>query len=179
MTTKIEWTRGDDGSPGVTWNPTSSDGYEVSIDGLVRSWRNNGGGRRTTAKLLSPMTNKDGYQYVLLRDGRRHRKCFIHRLVLEAFSGLCPPGHECRHLDGDPTNNHVGNLAWGTRVEQCQDRRRHGTELRGEMIPCSVLDREKVRMIRSDTRSSRVIAQEMGCSHTTLLKVRRNERWVA
>ncbi|HEY2763378.1 MAG TPA: DUF5131 family protein [Pseudonocardiaceae bacterium] len=23
MTTTIEWTRGDDGSPGMTWNPTS------------------------------------------------------------------------------------------------------------------------------------------------------------
>jgi hypothetical protein len=33
---------------------------------------------------------------------------------------------ECRHLDGNPTNNTPENLAWGTHAENCMDTVRHG-----------------------------------------------------
>lgn len=39
----------------------------------------------------------------------------VHRLVLEAFEGPCPPGHECCHLDDDATNNRLSNLRWDSR----------------------------------------------------------------
>jgi len=45
--------------------------------------------------------------------------------VTEAFIGPYPPGQETRHLDGDPLNNSVGNLCYGTRAENMQDRVRH------------------------------------------------------
>jgi hypothetical protein len=51
----------------------------------------------------------------------------VHRLVLLAFIGPCPEGMECRHLDGNPKNNRLSNLCWGTLAEQAMDRERHGT----------------------------------------------------
>lgn len=51
----------------------------------------------------------------------------VHRLMLEAFVGPCPPGMECRHLNGVADDNRLENLCWGTHLENEMDRRRHGT----------------------------------------------------
>lgn len=45
-----------------------------------------------------------------------------HRMTCEAFHGPCPPGHECRHLDGTRKNNIPSNLQWATRRENLSDR---------------------------------------------------------
>lgn len=109
--------------------------YEVSDQGQVRSldrvikskrWPN-GRGQPWKGCILVTAVDRDGYQYVTLcRDGKRttHR---IHHLVLEAFVGPRPPDKEARHLDGDETHNWRTNLAWGTKLENEQDRVRHGT----------------------------------------------------
>lgn len=55
------------------------------------------------------------YLYVNLATGQRKYKTFrIHRLVLQAFVGPCPEGMEARHLNGDPSDNRLENLCWGT-----------------------------------------------------------------
>lgn len=47
-------------------------------------------------------------------------------LVLEAFVGPRPRGTECCHWDGDPTNDALSNLRWGTSKENSADQMRHG-----------------------------------------------------
>lgn len=42
------------------------------------------------------------------------------------------PGMECRHFDGDPANNRLLNLAWGSRAENEADKALHGHTPRGE-----------------------------------------------
>jgi hypothetical protein len=56
--------------------------------------------------------------------------------VLEAFVGPRPPGLECRHLDGNPANSVLANLAWGTHSENMQDRVRHGTHNKTRRTHC-------------------------------------------
>lgn len=70
------------------------------------------------------------YQSVIFgRDSSGKRKrLYIHRLVLISFVGPCPDGMECRHLDGNPSNNRLDNLQWGTKIENMVDRKRHGRE---------------------------------------------------
>lgn len=50
----------------------------------------------------------------------------IHGLVLAAFDGPRPDDLETRHLDGNPTNNRLSNLIYGTGTENQLDRVRHG-----------------------------------------------------
>jgi HNH endonuclease len=96
--------------------------YCFGADGSVWSWR------KTSCrwKQLRPYRSKTGYLSVTLWTNRVPTRKFVHRLVLEAFVGPCPTGLECRHLDGDPSNNRLDNLRWGTRLENVADTIRHG-----------------------------------------------------
>ena len=89
--------------------------YEVSDHGRVRN--------RT--KELAQAIMRSGHLTVHL--GRQTH--YVHRLVLFAFVGV-PLANtqriEARHLDGNPANNNLANLAWGTVVENRADRRRLG-----------------------------------------------------
>lgn len=99
--------------------------YEVSDHGRVRSLV-----RWTPPRILSPAKSRKGYLTVgIFTDagGGRPRTARVHHLVLEAFVGPRPPGRETRHLDGDPANNYLSNLQWGTASENQQDVLRHGT----------------------------------------------------
>lgn len=73
-------------------------------------------------KVLAPRFCSSGHAGVQLTLGEYAQ---IHRLVLEAFVGPCPPGKECLHDDGDEANNQLGNLSWGTRQKNLLDRKRH------------------------------------------------------
>ncbi len=66
-------------------------------------------GRRIKGRWLKLCKN-NGYLYVSLhRDGKQCGR-HIHRFVLEAFVGPRPDGMECRHLNGNRTNNHLSNI---------------------------------------------------------------------
>ncbi|WP_301121090.1 NUMOD4 motif-containing HNH endonuclease [Mycolicibacterium fortuitum] len=110
---------------GEIWEPIP--GYEelyaVSNHGRVKSLDKFG--RRP--RILRQNVKHHGYRTVCLYQHSRQRRFMIHRLVLEAFVGPCPDGMECCHNDGNTSNNHLSNLYWGTRIDNAQDRIRHGT----------------------------------------------------
>jgi len=57
--------------------------------------------------------------------GRGHSRC-VHELVLQAFEGPPPPGHEARHKNGVPNDNRwPDNLEWATRGRNTQDKKWH------------------------------------------------------
>jgi hypothetical protein len=105
--------------------------YEVCNEGLVRAVprriQTENGLRIIKQRVLKPHLNKDGYEAVGLWLNRHPKTFFIHRLVLEAFVGPMPEGNVTRHLDGNCRNNHLSNLAYGTRLENSADMLRHGT----------------------------------------------------
>ena len=87
-------------------------GRVKSVDRIVN--RGSRGRLPITGRIRKPTPNNKGYLRVTMsrKSGREDHS--VHRLVLETFIGPCPDGMECRHLDGDRTNNHIFNLAWGT-----------------------------------------------------------------
>ena len=103
-----------------TWKavPGYEGRYEVSDQGRVRSFRRSKQGRE-----LRPGRMPAGHVSVAL--GRGNSRC-VHELVLLAFVGFPPPNHECRHLNGIPSDNRLENLCWGTRSENILDAVRHG-----------------------------------------------------
>lgn len=101
--------------------------YEVSNFGSVRSLpRVDTKGRRVRGRILAVSTHPSGHQRVKLSRDGDHRSTSLHRVVLIAFAGPPSPGHEVLHGDGNPANNHLSNLRWGTRSENILDRVRHG-----------------------------------------------------
>lgn len=94
--------------------------YRVSDQGEVWSCRKN--------RALGLEKLRGGYRRVLLvaRDGSRRRE-LLHRTVLRTFVGPCPEGLVVRHLDGNPENNRIDNLKYGTVSENCLDSVAHGT----------------------------------------------------
>lgn len=110
--------------PGEVWLPIRGweDHYQVS--NLGRVWSQ----PRLTSPggLLSPRAAGKGYRAVSL--GGRNRVDYrkVHELVLTTFVGPRPDGLMCRHLNGDPADNVLTNLCWGTAKENAQDMVAHG-----------------------------------------------------
>ena len=67
--------------------------------------------------------SKDGYKRINLTHGGGTLR--LHREVLKAFNRLPKTEEICRHLDGNPCNNHIFNLKWGTHKENSQDCLKH------------------------------------------------------
>ena len=117
----------DDRTP-EQWRPVvGHEGYyEVSDEGRVRgverlARKRNGGTYAVKAKLLKLTPTSQGYVRVTLaRDGVL-RYARVHTLVLEAFVGPCPSGHEALHKDDIGANNALRNLRWGTSTENTFD----------------------------------------------------------
>ncbi len=142
----------------VWWEYPFKNGYEISTWGkvkshdqqiVIRSARARDFTVTRKGKILKPWDNH-GYEQINLR---KDLKISVHTLVLETFVGSCPEGMECRHLDGNPKNNRLDNLCWGTQLEQHEDRNRHGTGAattvrKGDDCPYSKLTSEIVLEIR-------------------------------
>jgi len=109
--------------PDERWRPIPANrmlriprGYEASDNCQVRSVpRTLRDGRKAGGVVLERQRDKDGYATVKL-GGTRVRVAVVVQL---AWAG--PP--EVRHLDDDRSNDRPGNLAWGSRVENEQDKR--------------------------------------------------------
>lgn len=117
------------------WNPSvgHEGSYEVSDLGRVRSLdriviNSRGVAHRLKGIILvGAVREKDGYRnFTLGKDGRGISRT-LHSLVMEAFVGPRPHGMEIRHLDGNPANNALSNLVYGTAKENARDRMDQGT----------------------------------------------------
>lgn len=114
--------------PGEEWRtlPGYDGVYEVSS--LGRVYRVKEVGFPSSGRILRAYEHKNGYLWVSLWRNRKKTALRIHQVVLLAFVGPCPEGMEIRHLDGDRTNNRLGNLSYGTPRENRVDKIRHGTD---------------------------------------------------
>lgn len=157
--------------------------YLVSDQGRIRSLKRGLGKRPPNGILRGALLKKRGRTpYVVVTfmiDGKKVGKS-VHRLVLEAFVGPCPPGHEACHADGDGTNNALSNLRWGTSSSNNNDRKIHGRLPLGEDNAMSVLIEADVRFIRSQPRVRGVatrLAQKLGVSLSTVCRVLSGRTW--
>ena len=154
-------------------------GYMVSDLGRVKSLqrliRCGGGYRKSNEVILKSWVVKNtGYLQVVLT-GRK--KYAVHRLVLEAFVGPPPDGHECAHGDGDRKNARLSNLRWATKLENQADVLMHGNRKRGESVYNSVLTEDQVRSIRKDPRSRAEIGRQYGVTPEAISHIVLRKTW--
>ena len=111
--------------------------YQVSAFGRVKSlareeWFGNRWCSLRERILVSIPCGQYHHRIVNLAMNGKHA-WYVHRLVLGAFVGPCPPGMEsCHFPDRDPANNRLDNLRWGTHQDNMLDRDKHGS-LNGKM----------------------------------------------
>lgn len=101
--------------------------YEVSDQGEVRRPLTARGHGVSPGALIRPWVLRGRYLHVHLHRPGHRKGIKVHRIVAFAFHGDPEPGQVVRHLNGDHTDNRSVNLAWGTMLENSDDRRAHGT----------------------------------------------------
>ena len=102
---------------------------------------------------------------------------YLHTAMALAFFGPRPEGMEVRHLDGNPGNNVIENLKYGTRSENIADAKRHGTFPMYEKRPGAKLTKSKAIAIVLDTRKTSIIAEEYGIKQTTVRSIKIGDTW--
>lgn len=164
----------------LTWKQVPGfQSYKVSNDGRVR--RAIDGRRYKAGYELTPKPHQRGYRYFILSDDAgKPQTRLAHRLVLEAFVGPCPEGMEACHNNGDRTDNRLENLRWDTAKANQADRKKHGTDLRGEALPYAKLTADKVREIRRRAEAGErqgELAREFGVGDPQIHRIVKRERW--
>jgi hypothetical protein len=130
--------------PGEHWLPIP--GYEglyaVSDLGRIRSLdrvitrRTDGRTQKVKGRVLRLSRSVKGRPIVILSASGQSRTRPVHRLVLLAFVGPCPPGLEACHNNGDRTDNRLSNLRFDTHSANILDRQRHGTDWQRNKVRC-------------------------------------------
>ena len=85
-----------------------------------------------------PLKLKPSHGYWRVELSRNSKPtCFqVHRLVLSAFVGPLPEGKEVCHNNGNPGDNRLENLRYGTKSENNLDRVKHGTHQETRKTHC-------------------------------------------
>ncbi len=95
------------------------------LNGETKKYISNFGNYKQTFKkgdrISTGSNNKDGYKYMVINK----KTNYIHRLVLQYFGSQCPEGFECDHIDNIRSNNHIDNLRWVSKSDNCKNRRRY------------------------------------------------------
>ena len=152
--------------------------YEVSNQGRVRSLDRQvlcAGAikglylSRKKGRILRPGPSNYGHLSVVL--GRRQTR-MVHDLVLRAFVGPPPAKHECCHNNGNPKDNRLENLRWGTRSQNNIDAVKHG--VKGKLTSEQVIEiRNRLKTYRRGDQVK--LANEFGVSACTISSIKLNQ----
>lgn len=153
--------------------------YDVNEFGDVRR---SSVAQRLPLTLLKPVVgSRGGYLTYCLRHNGKQSTLPAHKLVADAFLGVKPFEGACiRHLDGNPLNNNLSNLKWGTYKENADDSTRHGTTQRGTKNPNNKLTEPQVlairRRLKRETATS--LAAFFGVSKQSILAIKHGKSWM-
>lgn len=155
--------------------------YEVSDRGQVRGLdRLSTDGKRLRGKLLLQSLN-NGYPVVNLCL-RKPTRYYVHTLVLETFRGAPPAGFECRHIDSNPRNNQLHNLAWGTPLQNTADKLARGTQFKnpaGKVLHAKLTEaqvRAALRM-KASGMTHRQVADRLGVGRGCIKDIATGKTW--
>lgn len=111
------------------WIPGMEGKWAATEDGLIWSKPR----RRTKGGFMAlTPTGRTGHLVVRLA----RKTYYVHVLIAATHLGPRPEGQQVRHLDGNPPNNHVTNLAYGTAREQRLDDVRNGVHNHSKKTHC-------------------------------------------
>jgi hypothetical protein len=155
--------------------------YEISDQGNIRRiYPFKSDGRKQSKGPTIYMDKK--YPRVRLYKNGASRDCVVHRLVMAAFVGPLPIGHEVNHKNGVKTDNRLENLEYVTHSENQQ----HAYRVlliptrKGSKSPMAKVQEDDVLAMRALRRRGwqiRQIAREFGLSEPTVSQICNNKLW--
>ena len=156
------------------WYKVSNLGNVKSLDRIVTY----SDGRRYKYKgkriALTPNLNRSGYLYVtLVRNGMR-KNFKVHRLVAETFIPNIDNKPHVNHIDGDKTNNSVGNLEWVTPKENIEHAVKMGLIKAGADSHMSRFTQDEVNYMRKAYRDGirqSELAKEFNTNDSTIFQI--------
>ena len=130
--------------------------------------------RTVRERILRPGPVQSGHLYVVLGHGEAGVP--VHQLVMRAFVGKPPKGMEVRHLNGDPTDNRLENLKYGSRTENILDVFYQGKRWR----KLSIDDVIYVRFATFCGIPDKALAEELKVSQPTIANIRKGKsyQWI-
>jgi len=148
--------------------------YEVSDQGRVR--------RVETGRILKTFADQHGYRLVRLYLWGESTTRKVFHLVADAFlPKKGPTDTVVRHLNDDPFDNRVCNLARGTRLDNAADAIRNGKSAQGITHGLAKLTEDQVREIRrlyaTGNFTQREIALQFGVDQTTISPIVNRQTW--
>ena len=147
-------------------------GYSVSTTGQVF------GKHSDTAGGLMPETDEQGHlQVTMHRKGspRSGSRELVHRLVLSAFARPARAGEQARHLNGNPSDNRLSNLRWGTQNSNWQDRDAHGNRQSHHKFTDDQVAAVRAKSAHGDTAPN--IARDYPISDTQVRNIVAGQHW--
>lgn len=152
--------------------------YEVSDEGRIRSLPRPNWNRTT---ILKPSIDNGYYCYVLQRGGRKEKRT-IGRFMLEAFSGKRKHSRKMHaaHRNGNRHDNWLDNFYWATVSENHLDKRKHGTDYRGEDNHNAKITAAMAKAIIKELKKGRkqgVIAKEFNVTPNIVWALRAGKTW--
>ena len=156
----------------------STEGHIRSVDRIVYSRSRTTRlpfARRLKGQVLTPgRFCKAGHVSVVL--GRKTAGIPVHQLIMRTFVGEPAEGQEVRHKNGDPTDNRLANLEYGTRTENILDVYRQGKAWR----TLTVSDVRDIRQRLANGERNVDIAKLYGVSEAAIsgIKHRRCYAWL-
>ena len=162
------------------WKPIPDyPGYEASNLGNVRSWVFCKQHHGIVPHPIKGSLNGDGRFIISLYKDKKEHRGFVHRLVLSAFVGPCPPEQEGCHTDGNCQNNHLSNLRWDTHQNNTADDIRLKIRA-GVRNNQAKIDDATVRSIREQYRSGvsqGTLTQQFGIRQPNISAIINGKRW--
>ena len=118
---------------------------------------------------------KQGHCRVMFyKNGKQHRE-LVHRLVLTEFDRRPIADEQTCHADGNPLNNHIANLRWGTQEDNWKDRKRHGNGRSYSKL--SVKDVDDILKMRKSGNTLTEIACRFNVSDVQIGNIVNNKHW--
>lgn len=141
--------------PDEVWKPTTvSDKYDVSSYGRVRNSKR--------GNVLRQRTKPLGYKTEFFLK----KTYYVHQLMLMSFVGEPKEDQTVDHIDRKPYNNHISNLRWASKKEQCANSVRGGHQ--GRRIMCTEVDTGEETEFISISHAAKSVAPLSSFSYNTI-----------
>ena len=158
--------------------------YLVSSEGRIKSlgrWVRNPQGERWLVERILRLSSNGVYKTVHLCKDNIVKTALVHKLIMEAFVGPVPKNKEVCHNNGNPVDNNITNLRYGTKSENALDKIKHGyVQPNGSKSGGSKLVENQVYFIKYALDlgiKSKALAKQFGVGRQCISDIRNNRTW--